>query len=154
MSEFEILSAAEKSRLLSDFNPPRVFYDRDRTLWELFAESAERNPDKSGGAQLAGRSGSAIRGTCGSRASTSLGRNQAREVIEGKPTGSLGFPVALCVDRSAVMIAPGMLGIGVAVGRSLCTGPAVLPGSTHPPNASRFECRRGAGARTRNESAR
>src|SRR5580698_4306452 len=104
VSDLEVLPESEKSRLLTGFNPPSVSYDRNRTLWDLFEESAKRTPDKPA-VLLQGKSVSyAELAAAAKRVSAALAK--ALALKPQKP----GFPVALCVDRGVAMIA-GMLGI-------------------------------------------
>jgi amino acid adenylation domain-containing protein len=46
ISEIDILTEAEKHQLVYDFNDTGTPYPRDKTIHELFAEQAERTPDR------------------------------------------------------------------------------------------------------------
>ncbi len=116
-SEFDIVPAAERSHLLSEFNPPRVPYDRDRTLWELFAEVAERNPDKPAVLLPGKRVSYAELAAAAGRVSGALAK-----ALEGRSLEP-GFPVALCAGRSEAILA-GMLGILRAGGAYLPVPPS------------------------------
>ena len=45
LSGIDILSAAEKKRILIDFNDTRAEYPKDQTIYELFEEQATKTPD-------------------------------------------------------------------------------------------------------------
>ena len=46
LSEIEMLSEKEKKKLLYEFNDTYVEYPKDKTIYELFEEQAEKTPDK------------------------------------------------------------------------------------------------------------
>lgn len=46
ISDIEILSDAEKHRILYEFNDTKADYPKDKTIHQLFEEQAERTPDK------------------------------------------------------------------------------------------------------------
>ncbi|MDQ1352897.1 MAG: tyrocidine synthetase, partial [Acidobacteriota bacterium] len=46
ISDFEIITAEEKERLLYDFNNTYVEYPKDKTIHRLFEEQVEQNPDR------------------------------------------------------------------------------------------------------------
>jgi len=116
VSEFEFLPSAAR-----DFNPAPVSYDRSRTLWDLFEEAAQRNPDKPAILIAGKRVSYAELAEAAKRISGALAK-----ALDGKALKP-GFPVALCVDRGAEMIA-GMLGI-------LRSGGAYVPAPPSYPEA-------------------
>ncbi|MCU0289770.1 MAG: amino acid adenylation domain-containing protein [Acidobacteria bacterium] len=48
ISEYEIITEVEKNRILFEFNNTGVVYPKDKTIHQLFAEQAEKFPDRIG----------------------------------------------------------------------------------------------------------
>ncbi len=99
--ELEILSAAERARLLVELNrTPAVGYGREVCLHVLFERQAERTPES---VAVSCESGCLTYGELESRA------NRLSHHLRGLGVG-VETPVALCVERSLEMVV-GALGI-------------------------------------------
>ncbi|HLP57317.1 MAG TPA: amino acid adenylation domain-containing protein, partial [Candidatus Deferrimicrobium sp.] len=46
LKDIEIISAAEKKKIIYEFNDTEIEYPKDKTIHQLFAEQAERTPDQ------------------------------------------------------------------------------------------------------------
>jgi amino acid adenylation domain-containing protein len=104
-----LADAAERKRVVEEWNATEVDYPRDRTVHDLIAEQTGRAPDA---IALVHESGTLSYGELGRRADRVAGRLRAAGIQRGALVG-------LCVERSADM-AVGLLGI-------LKAGAAYLP---------------------------
>ncbi|MCP4214293.1 MAG: AMP-binding protein, partial [bacterium] len=116
-AELEIISEAEKQRILVEFNDTAAGYPADKTIHELFAEQVRKNPDAT-----------AVTGPCGISENPEEGLLSYKELDEHSSRLArlliekgvkIGDIVALAMERSVEMI--------VAMPAVLKAGGAYLP---------------------------
>jgi amino acid adenylation domain-containing protein len=113
IGDFEILTKAERERLLVEWNDTAAEYRGDRCLHELFAEQAARTPDE---IAVVFETGQLTYGELNERA------NQLAHYLQQRGVGPEVL-VGLCVQRSWEMVV-GLLGILKAGGAYVPLDPA------------------------------